>query len=129
MNESLQEHRQNLSFAHETAGIRPWDWDLENHSVGVTNAHSQSVTRNSENHYTLLHKIIHPDDIERVKNTLYRHLCGQTKRYEETFRIKRHNGEWSWIHDVGQVILRDPKDNTPLRMVGIHRDINQEKKR
>ncbi|EPF87749.1 histidine kinase [Acinetobacter gyllenbergii] len=128
MNESLEEHRQNLSFAHETAGIRPWDWNLESHTVGVTNAHSQAVTRNSENHYTLLHKIIHPDDIERVKNTLYNHLCGQTKRYEETFRIKRHNGEWTWIHDVGQVILRDPKDDTPLRMVGIHRDINQEKK-
>ena len=33
-----------------------------------------------------------------------------------------------WIHDVGQISLRDPKDETPLRMVGIHRDINQEKK-
>lgn len=55
-------------------------------------------------------------------------MCGQTKRYEETFRIKRSNGDWSWIHDVGQVIQRNPKDGTPLRMVGIHRDINQEKK-
>ena len=128
MNESLEEHRQNLAFAHETAGIRPWEWNLENHTVGVTNAHSQGVTRKSENHYTLLHKIVHPDDVDRVKNTLYSHLCGQTQRYEETFRIKRHNGEWTWIHDVGQVILRNPKDGTPLRMVGIHRDINQEKK-
>ncbi len=128
MNESLEEHRQNLTFAHETAGIRPWDWNLENHTVGITNAHSQAVTRNSANHYALLHKIIHPEDIERVKNTLYSHLCGQTKRYEETFRIKRHNGEWTWIHDVGQVILRNPKDGTPLRMVGIHRDIHQERK-
>jgi diguanylate cyclase (GGDEF)-like protein/PAS domain S-box-containing protein len=128
MNESLQEHRQNLAFAHETAGIRPWDWNLENHTVGITNSHLKEVTRNSENHYSLLEKIVHPDDADRVKNTLYNHLCGLNDRYEETFRIKRPNGEWSWIHDVGQVIQRNPKDGTPLRMVGIHRDINQEKK-
>lgn len=128
MNDSLQEHRQNLAFAHETAGIRPWEWNLENNTVEITNSHRKEVTRDSENHYSLLHKIVHPDDVERVKNTLYSHLCGQTKRYEETFRIKRANGEWVWIHDVGQVSLRDPKDETPLRMVGIHRDINQEKK-
>ena len=128
INNSLQEHRQNLAFAHETAGIRPWEWNLENNTVGITNSHRKEVTRDSENHYSLLHKIVHPDDLERVKNTLYKHLCGQTKRYEETFRIKRPSGEWVWIHDVGQVILRNPKDETPLRMVGIHRDINQEKK-
>jgi PAS domain-containing protein len=128
INNSLQEHRQNLAFAHETAGIRPWEWNLENNTVGITNSHRKEVTRDSENHYSLLHKIVHPDDVERVKNTLYKHLCGQTKRYEETFRIKRPSGEWVWIHDVGQVILRNPKDETPLRMVGIHRDINQEKK-
>ncbi|MFW1950329.1 EAL domain-containing protein [Acinetobacter beijerinckii] len=128
MNESLQEHRQNLAFAHETAGIRPWEWNLENNTVGITNSHCKEVTRDSANHYSLLHKIVHPDDTERVKNTLYAHLCGQTDRYEETFRIKRPTGEWTWIHDVGQVILRNKKDGTPLRMVGIHRDINQEKK-
>lgn len=128
MNDSLQEHRQNLAFAHETAGIRPWEWNLENNTVEITNSHRKEVTSDSENHYSLLHKIVHPDDVERVKNTLYSHLCGQTKRYEETFRIKRANGEWVWIHDVGQISLRDPKDETPLRMVGIHRDINQEKK-
>ena len=32
MNDDLQEHRQNLAFAHETAGIRPWEWNLENNS-------------------------------------------------------------------------------------------------
>ena len=128
MNESLQEHRQNLTFAHETAGIRPWEWNLESRTVEITNSKLQEVTRDSENHYALLHKIVHPNDVERVKNALYEHLCGETERYEERFRIKHANGEWVWIHDVGQIILRNPKDGTPLRMVGIHRDINQEKK-
>ncbi|ENW94946.1 EAL domain-containing protein [Acinetobacter sp. NIPH 298] len=128
MNESLEEHRQNLAFAHETAGIHPWEWNLENQTIGITNTHSKPVKRDSDNHYALLHKITHPDDVERVKNTLYGHLYGHIARYEETFRIKRPNGEWSWIHDVGQVIQRDPVNRKPLRMVGVYRDINQERK-
>ncbi|QER40012.1 EAL domain-containing protein [Acinetobacter suaedae] len=128
MNESLEEHRQNLAFAHETAGIRPWEWNLEEQTIGITNVHNQAVKRDSENHYTLLHKIVHPDDIERVKKALYAHLSGEALRYEETYRIKSPNGEWSWIHDVGQVIQRNTENQTPLRMVGIHRDINQERK-
>lgn len=128
MNESLEEHRQNLSFAHETAGIRPWEWNVEQRTVGFTNSQQQEITRDSQDHYTLMHKIVHPDDLARVKNTLFQHLDGKTPRYTETFRIQRPNGEWVWIHDVGQVISRDEKSGSPLRMVGIHRDINQEKK-
>jgi len=128
MNESLQEHRQNLSFAHETAGIRPWEWNIEQRTVGLTNSQQQEIIRDWQDHYTLMHKIVHPDDLARVKNTLFQHLDGKTPRFAETFRIQRPNGEWVWIHDVGQVISRDEKSGSPLRMVGIYRDINQEKK-
>ena len=128
MNESLQEHRQNLSFAHETAGIRPWEWNFEQRTVGLTNSQQQEIIRDSQDHFTLMHKIVHPDDLARVKNTLFQHLDGKTPRFTETFRIQRSNGEWVWIHDVGQVISRDEKSGSPLRMVGIYRDINQEKK-
>ena len=128
MNESLQEHRQNLSFAHETAGIRPWEWNIEQRTVGLTNSQQQEIIRDSQDHFTLMHKIVHPDDLARVKNTLFQHLDGKTPRFAETFRIQRPNGEWVWIHDVGQVISRDEKSGSPLRMVGIYRDINQEKK-
>ncbi|MFM2332867.1 MAG: hypothetical protein RIQ74_1703 [Pseudomonadota bacterium] len=128
MNESLQEHRQNLSLAHETAGIRPWEWNIEQRTVSLTNSQQQEIIRDSQDHFRLMHKIVHPDDLARVKNTLFQHLDGKTPRYTETFRIQRSNGEWVWIHDVGQVISRDEKSGSPLRMVGIYRDINQEKK-
>ena len=36
MNERLESHRHNLAFAHETAGIRPWDWDIEKQKLEIT---------------------------------------------------------------------------------------------
>ena len=126
VNERLKEQQQNLAFAHETADIRPWIWDLENHTVCVTNMHRQTITRDAEHHHRLLNKIIHPDDAKRVENNLQAHLSGQSPRYEETFRIKGHHGKWIWIQDVGQISLRDPQNGTPLRMIGMHRNIQQE---
>lgn len=53
---------------------------------------------------------------------------GKSDHFNITFRILRRNGSWLWIHDVGRVISRDPKTNKALRMVGMTRDIHQEKK-
>ncbi len=53
---------------------------------------------------------------------------GKSDHFNITFRILRRNGSWRWIHDVGRVISRDPKTNKALRMVGMTRDIHQEKK-
>ncbi len=61
---------------------------------------------------------------ERLKE----HLDGKSDHFNITFRILRRNGSWRWIHDVGRVISRDPKTNKALRMVGMTRDIHQEKK-
>ncbi|MFI8037132.1 putative bifunctional diguanylate cyclase/phosphodiesterase, partial [Acinetobacter baumannii] len=61
---------------------------------------------------------------ERLKE----HLEGKSDHFNITFRILRRNGSWRWIHDVGRVISRDPKTNKALRMVGMTRDIHQEKK-
>lgn len=36
MNEQLESHHYNLAFAHETAGIRPWDWDIESQRLEIT---------------------------------------------------------------------------------------------
>jgi hypothetical protein len=36
MNERLESHRHNLAFAHETAGIRPWEWDIEKQKLEIT---------------------------------------------------------------------------------------------
>uniref|UniRef100_UPI0012501C89 PAS domain-containing protein n=1 Tax=Acinetobacter nosocomialis TaxID=106654 RepID=UPI0012501C89 len=128
MNERLESHRHNLAFAHETAGIRPWDWDIEKQKLEITFFDQQKQTQNTSLHLKAILERIHPNDRKLFDERLKEHLEGKSDHFNITFRILRRNGSWRWIHDVGRVISRDPKTNKALRMVGMTRDIHQEKK-
>jgi len=128
MNERLESHHHNLAFAHETAGIRPWDWDIEKQKLEITFFDQQKQTRNTSLHLNTILERIHPNDRKLFDERLTEHIEGKSDHFNVTFRILRRNGTWRWIHDVGRVISRDPKTNKALRMVGMTRDIHQEKK-
>ncbi|MCP5774527.1 PAS domain-containing protein, partial [Klebsiella pneumoniae] len=81
----------------------------------------------SKDHHLQLQYLIHPEDLAYFKRNMKQHLRGQIERYDATYRIKLSEGGWSWVHDIGRVISRDPKNKKPLRMVGIRRDIQQER--
>ncbi len=119
---------QQSPFAHETAGIRPWDWDIEKQKLEITFFDQQKQTQNTPLHLKSILERIHPNDRKLFDERLKEHLEGKSDHFNITFRILRRNGSWRWIHDVGRVISRDPKTNKALRMVGMTRDIHQEKK-
>ncbi len=66
--------------------------------------------------------IVHPDDLEPTFEIIDKHLKGETEVYDAKFRMKCGDGEWRWIHDVGQVFQRD-EDGNAIRMNGVHIDI------
>ncbi|ANF82219.1 histidine kinase [Acinetobacter sp. NCu2D-2] len=127
INNDLQKQHQNLELAHEIAGIRPWDWNIKDRVITLTTNNHEKVVRHSKEHHAQLQHIIHPDDVDYFKTNMKQHLRGQAERYEATYRIQQSKGVWSWVHDIGRVISRDPKTNKPLRMVGIRRDIQNER--
>ncbi|MCW8038961.1 MULTISPECIES: EAL domain-containing protein [Acinetobacter] len=128
MNKNLEDQQQNLQLAHEIAGLKPWDWNIKDRTISLANTHKGTTQRDSkEHHYQLLHTV-HPDDAEQFKNAMKLHLRGQNDRYESTYRVQNSlTGKWSWVHDIGRIIAWDPDSNKPLRMVGIRRDIQQER--
>lgn len=127
IHKALQDQQANLVLAHEVAGLKPWDWDIKHRLITLTNEHQQLKMSGSKAHHHKLQQLIHPDDLAHFRNTMKQHLRGQTDRYEVTYRVQQSNGKWVWVHDVGRVIERDPETRRPLRMVGIRRDIHQEK--
>ncbi len=67
---------------------------------------------------------VHPDDVEKVRSAQdAAHLAGTT--YDMRHRIVRPDGEVRWIHERARV-ERDPA-GTPLRLVGVTRDVTEEK--
>ena len=128
MNQDLENQQQNLVLAHEIAGLRPWDWNIKDRKISITNNNQEKTQRNSKEHHQQLQHVIHPDDIDHFKDAMKQHLRRHNDRYESTYRLQNTTtGKWNWVHDIGRVISRDPKTKKPTRMVGIRRDIHQER--
>ena len=129
INLSLERSKQSLEMAHQTAGIGSWDWDVKNRVMQTTNF-DQILGYNSDeiNDYIgNISRLIHPEDFVSVKHAITSHLRNHSSRYESTYRIRHKQGYWVWVQDMGRVIQRNPLNNQPIRMVGIRRNINDEK--
>ncbi|HNX27412.1 MAG TPA: response regulator, partial [Phycisphaerae bacterium] len=72
-------------------------------------------------------KFVHPDDRERMHAFLNEHLLGKTDYYRCRFRMKTRAGNYKWILSVARVMEYDD-NGKPLRMLGIHQDIDEQKK-
>lgn len=127
INDRLENHQANLTFAHETAGISSWLWNIEERSLEISTARHDLDFEYFSHHSPQIEYLIHPDDLENYRFQLRQHLRGNSDRFAVNYRVKR-NGEWYWIQDIGKIVSRDPKTRKPKRMVGIFRDINKEKK-
>ena len=129
INSSLERSKQSLEMAHQTAGIGSWDWDIQNRIMQTTNFDQILGYTNEEINAFIGHigRLIHPEDFIGVKKAIINHLRDKTSRYESTYRIRHKDGYWVWVQDMGRVIERDSITNKPIRMVGIRRNINDEK--
>jgi PAS domain S-box-containing protein len=65
---------------------------------------------------------IHPDDLERVKNTYQSE--GESYQFDIEYRIQRKDGQWIWLHD--QAISSFEKDGKQF-FYGIFSDITERK--
>jgi PAS domain S-box-containing protein len=69
---------------------------------------------------------IHPDDLDRLTDTMARHLEGQTTLAEYEYRIRHEQGHWVWVHGRGKVVERSASGE-PRRVAGTHQDITERK--
>ncbi|MBK6470150.1 MAG: PAS domain S-box protein [Betaproteobacteria bacterium] len=67
-------------------------------------------------------RLLHPEDLERVKGLRRAHLDGHSASFEATYRLRHRDGHWIWVLDRGRVVERDSAGRA-LRMVGTHMDI------
>ena len=69
---------------------------------------------------------LHPDDRDRVAAIYSDYLAGRRPDYRAEFRLRTKSGAWQWILSVGKIVEWGP-NGEPLRMLGIHADINERK--
>jgi len=76
--------------------------------------------------YTAFTDLVHPDDHDKVMNTMQDHLDGKTPLYEVQYRIRSKDGTYKWFHDRGSIIERNENDK-PIVVKGVVFDITEEK--
>jgi len=69
---------------------------------------------------------LHPDDRDRVLQTIDAHLRGVTSAYAYDYRLRHEGGGWVWIAARGRAI-RDA-DGRAVRYVGIMTDITERRR-
>ncbi len=70
---------------------------------------------------------LHPDDHAKVAQIFRDYIAGKLPEYRVEFRQRTLSGDWIWILSLGKLVERDAQGQ-PLRMVGTHTDISEQKR-
>ena len=127
MHQNLKKKQTNLLLAHDIAGLTQWDWHIKERQIILNDKLHKTSNSNVNIFNTSNMNHIHPDDIKHYKKALIQNLRGFSDQFEATYRIQSKDKQWCWVHDIGRIIKRNPKNNFALQMIGIRRDIHKER--
>ncbi len=115
-------------MAVRAGGIGAWRWD--------PGADSFEITRNDPYNEIMgidptaswtsekLFEIIHPDDVDTVRDKFEALAGGRTDHYESLYRIRHRDGSMHWIRGEGRSV-RDEAGNV-VRLNGVVRDVTDQ---
>lgn len=105
-----------------------WDWDLDSNRTFRSNNFFQifgyTQDQNLGNN-DFWDSIIHPEDVDQVRENLQESLIGTGSYWAQEFRVKKQSGSYSYVLDKGYII-RD-KTGKAIRMIGATQDITDRK--
>lgn len=126
----LREAEERWRFALEGSNLGLWDWNLQTGDMYFSSSYKKlygfeedELTNNSDEWTSR----IHPDDKHLVTNAVSKHTASANPYYETTYRIQDKASNYRWIVSKGMLVSKD-KEGTPLRMIGTHTDITEQKK-
>lgn len=127
--DAVEAERRRLELVINATGAGTWEWDLDDGRTRVNLRWAQilgydSLAEFGETNLTRWRERVHPDDLERVEAVLVAGTGGAEPGYVCEYRLRHRDGHWLWVHDRGQVVLRD-RTGRPLRMAGIYLEVTE----
>ncbi len=116
------ENRFLLAVQGSNAGI--WDWDIQGNQVYYSPIWKQMLGYDDSeiaDTFEEWENRIHPDDRDRVQNTLKNYLQGHSPDYEAEYRLRHKDHTYRWVLSRGICVRNDKGQAT--RMAGSHVDI------
>jgi PAS domain S-box-containing protein len=124
-----EEQAERVALTVRAGGLGTWDWDCVSGEVVFNEIWATMLGYQPgeiEGHVRSWERLVHPDDMPVVMRALTDHMEQKTSEYRCEHRLRRRDGSWAWVLDVGMVTKRD-EDGRPLRAAGVHMDITKAK--
>lgn len=128
--ENLRVSQERLEMALSASELGMWDWNLETGEahfdkdwLGMLGYQPGEL----KGHVSTWAALLHPDDREETLAVL-EESNALNVLYRAEFRLKAKDDRWKWILSTGKVVEWD-ETGKPVRMTGVHLDINDRRKR
>ena len=108
-----------LALAAESANDGLWEWDLRNQECffsGRWKAIVGLAPDATASHPTDWFSRVHPDDLRSLKDSIRRHLAGDTKSLEHEHRLRHEDGSYRWVSCRG--VAAPGASGRPARLAG-----------
>jgi PAS domain S-box-containing protein len=123
-----KEEQLNLVISNITEGY--FDWNIPNDIFYMSPKFWEILgydPKEKTHHPNEWKKILHPDDLKLAQTTIDNHKKFKDKKpFSIDVRYLNQKGQYKWIRWEGRIIEWDEK-NRPLRMIGTHQDIHQQR--
>lgn len=124
--QDLAREQQQLTNVIEATDVAIWEYDVPSGGININErwAGLLGYSKQELEPVTLdtFWELIHTGDQHNVAEALEKHLQGEASSYECEIRMRHKDGRWIWLLTRGRVLEWD-KDGGPLRMFGVHLDI------
>jgi diguanylate cyclase (GGDEF)-like protein/PAS domain S-box-containing protein len=104
-----------------------WDFDFDHNRLYVTDRWKSmmgySHLRPDES--VDWRGMVHPDDLSRVQDAMFRHVSGAAPIFESVHRMRHSSGEYRWV--ISRAKGRIDKDGRLQRLIGVELDITERK--
>jgi len=127
--DALQESEERLGLALRGANLGMWDWNVQTGEMIISRwvRTLKYAPDEIEASVQAWKKLVHPDDVNQVTDTLNAHVKGQAPFFVVEYRFRTRSGEWRWVLSRGQAVERG-RDGQALRVAGTHLDIHERKR-
>lgn len=124
--EKFKEGERRLLYALDGSNDGIWDWNIADSEMyvsgGICEEYGWPQTFKVSS-IEDMRKWAHPDDLQRMRNSIQLHLADKSPHHEVETRYRTKNGEYKWVLSRGKISEYDLKGKA-IRMTGVHIDIH-----
>ena len=125
---ALRVSQERYALAANGANDGLWDWNLETNELYLSSRWNTMLGYDKGEigqHPDEWFKLVHPEDLMRLKGQLNAHIQGKTSHFENEHRMRDKNDSYRWMLSRG-LAVRD-REGKAYRIAGSQTDITERK--